>query len=100
MLARRALVPEEWLRQTIDASNMRLMASLPPVRQGVILARRQAEEKDMHESGQRALRKQELVGRESGSRDWRLARGEFGALATSALSALSLDSSMNYSKKR
>ena len=82
-LRRRGAVPEEWLATLFQRVNMSTQATLPDEMRGVIAARAQSEQRLLKARENAAthaapLSVAERRGRQTGSAEWRRARGEMG----------------------
>lgn len=76
MANRRTAVDEQWLKQTIECLNQARQSSLTADRREII--QRRAAHENLAGDPTRPLKEHEMEGRESGSVEWRKARGETG----------------------
>ena len=78
-VGRRMAVREAWLRETIQSLNTTTQAKLTPERRAMLAERGAREEKLLDARIERAMKPEELRGRQTGSLAWRKARGEIGS---------------------
>lgn len=92
---RRVLCPEVWLAEYIQSANQLRMASITPQRQTILAARRQAEAiefaNNVHNRPQQFQQNIELIGRTTGSVEWRIQRGELGSTQAAMQRAIQAD---------
>ncbi|KAI9488329.1 concanavalin A-like lectin/glucanase domain-containing protein [Zychaea mexicana] len=90
VLKRRVLVDEEKLKQFLDQITHERQKNLPEERREILKERRKREEKELDDAFKRTVVKDsERMGRQTGSIEWRTARGESGNLDIQAVASAS-----------
>jgi len=82
--ARRTLVPEDIFASVVDEIDreQRQFAKLDAEEEAALMSRREAEKAELASRGERVVNPEELLGRASGSQEWREARAEMGSTQT------------------
>ncbi|TPX65736.1 hypothetical protein SpCBS45565_g04979 [Spizellomyces sp. 'palustris'] len=75
---RRIMVSEDWLDKTLRDMTARKRADLPPSVRAELEERDKTEQSQLKTTLQRTAHSKDLVSRQSGSLEWRAARGELG----------------------
>ncbi|KAI8852694.1 hypothetical protein BC829DRAFT_57280 [Chytridium lagenaria] len=81
--SRRATIREEWLAQKLKDLTATLRRNLPESTLAELNERDMAEKEELLNPPKRVAKESELVGRQSGSKDWRDSRGESGGSSAS-----------------
>ncbi|KAI9267902.1 hypothetical protein BDA99DRAFT_504305 [Phascolomyces articulosus] len=86
VLKRRVLVDEHTLKNFLDHITLERQKGLPEERRAILKERRKREEKELDDASKRTqVKDSEKMGRQTGSIEWRTARGESGHLVKSLL---------------